>query len=163
MDLNTDLRLKKILEIFRFEHWVRFYYIKDTDGALSIEIPEKVMESLKKDHEILHDMAQIMNNRPIDMQASQENICGFIGSRVDFDCPDPEEIPKILDKKDFKLENYLFNLWVSSHEQLLDDEPLYYTQWDEKYNEWRKSDQVQSYVNDLTKSSPVQKGSRNLQ
>ncbi|WP_029897428.1 hypothetical protein [Desulfohalovibrio reitneri] len=145
-----------VLEIMRFEHWVRFYYVKERDEKLFIEVPDEKVEDIRSRRQEFAELVDMVNNEEIDQQKSQENLCSFIASRLDGRKYKEGMVEQVMNSNTFKLESYLFGLWNQTHEALLDDEPVDFDEWERMYKEWRKSEEVANYVSKLvmTKGAP---------
>ena len=61
-------------------------------------------------------------------------------------------MPSLLDSKIFKIENYLFNVWLKGHESLLDAEKKPFSAWSGMFAEWLQTDEVKKYRKELEKS-----------
>jgi thiaminase len=79
----------------------------------------------------------------------------------------PYLVPKVFDSKHFKLEMYLFNVWLKAYEEGFDSEPdKGFEEWRELYASWRAADEVKKYVQELESSaapSVGDPGSRTIQ
>ncbi len=63
-------------------------------------------------------------------------------------------MPKMFDSKEFKLEMYVFNLWMKGHADYLDTATLDFSEWLEMYSEWKKMDEVKAYLKKLYTNPP---------
>jgi hypothetical protein len=150
----------EVSEIVQFEHWLRFYFIAEReDGKLFMLIPDENMASIKEKYPKLAPLAEMIQGVEMDQQASMENLCAFISSRLDGQKYAEGTIERVFDNKAFKIENYLFNLWAQSHEGLLDEEFQDFDRWRELYTAWKHSDEVQHYLQNLVLSPAADQGS----
>lgn len=157
--INMTEANEDVLRVFMFESWVRFYYAVEESGEVYIRIPEETLIGLKVQFPRLSELAENLNNEVITPELSQQNVCTFVSLRYDGTKYAQGVIPNVLDSKQFKIEMYVFNLWISGHEQLLDEEPAGFQQWLDMYSEWKKMEEVQEYLEKLTKANTPTQGS----
>ena len=144
--------VKDALEIFQFDQWLRFYFVKDKDGELWIEVPEDVMAGIKEKQPALYNFADLVNNAITTYQRSQENVCSYVAARLDGQKYEATVLPQVFDNATFKVEMYMFNVWMNMHEQYLEEEYMDYEGWMEMYEGWNSMDEVQEYRNKLVES-----------
>jgi len=137
--------IKDTVEIFQFDQWMRFYFVKEDGETLRIEIPEDVLEQVKTAFPGLHGLADLCNNGVIDYRRSQENVCAYVAARLEGDKYDATVMPQVFDNAAFKIEMYIFNVWLKMHESHLDEEYLDFGQWLEMYEGWNSLDEVKQY------------------
>jgi len=137
--------VRDTVEIFQFDQWMRFYFVKEEGESLKIEIPEKVMEQVKADFPALYRLADLNNHGVIDYQRSQENVCSYVASHLEGSKYDASILPQVFDNASFKIEMYIFNVWLKMHEPHLDEEYLDFGQWMEMYEGWNSLDEVKKY------------------
>lgn len=148
--------------VLRFEHWLRFYHLKDKDGKLVYEVPEAVVDDVREKHPNLLSLLDILNNEETDQERSTTTVCAFMAARLDGQAHPEGVMGKVFDSPTFKIEMYLFSLWNQSHEGLLDQEERGFDEWERLYAEWRESEKVKAYEAKLV-LSPGQKGSPKTQ
>ncbi|WP_421903291.1 hypothetical protein [Maridesulfovibrio sp.] len=141
--------VEDISEVFMFDHWMRFYFIFEEGKKLSVKVPEEVCTQIDKEYPNLKGLLDLMNNEEIDQQKSMNTVCSFIGARFDGTKYSSKIVPKVFDSKDFKMEMYLFNLWIKGHESYLESEVMTFKDWQELYDGWREQDEVKNYVERL--------------
>jgi len=141
--------VEDISEVFMFDHWMRFYFIFEEGKKLMVKVPEEVCSQIDKAYPGLKGLLDLMNNDEIDQQKSMNTVCSFIGSRFDGTKYSDKIVPKVFDSKDFKMEMYLFNLWIKGHESYLESEVMTFDDWKELYAGWREQDEVKNYVERL--------------
>ncbi|WP_320174343.1 hypothetical protein [Maridesulfovibrio sp.] len=141
--------VEDISEVFMFDHWVRFYFIFEEGKKLTVKVPEEVCTQIDKEFPKLKGLLDLMNNEEIDQQKSMNTVCSFIGARFDGTKYNSKIVPKVFDSKDFKMEMYLFNLWIKGHESYLESEVMAFHDWQELYAGWREQDEVKNYVERL--------------
>jgi len=144
--------VKDALEIFQFDQWLRFYFVKEKNGELWIEIPGDILAGLKEKNPSLHSFADLVNNAVTDYQRSQENVCSFVAARLDGQKYEATVLPQVFDNATFKVEMYMFNVWLKMHEAHLDEEYMDFDGWMEMFDGWNSMDEVREYRAKLVKS-----------
>jgi len=144
--------VKDTLEIFQFDQWLRFYFVVGEDDALRIEIPDEVMEYIEKEYPGLHRLADTVNNAPTTYQRAQENVCAYVAALLDGQRYESTILPQVFDNAGFKIEMYVFNVWLKMHEAHLDEEYLPFGEWLEMYEGWNSLDEVKEYRQKLLQS-----------
>lgn len=160
--VNMTEATNDVLRVFMFESWVRFYYASEEGNDVYIRIPEQTLIKLKVEFPRLAELAESLNNEVITPELSQQNVCAFVSTRYDGSKYAQGVIPNVLDSKSFKIEMYVFNLWMSGHEQLLDENPSGFQEWLDMYAQWKKLDEVQDYLSRLTKANDTAPGSDSI-
>ncbi len=150
--------VKDATQVLRFEHWLRFYYLKDKDGKLVYEIPEEMQTRVREQHPNLQGLVDVLHNEETDQERSTTTVCAFVAARLDGQAHPEGVMAAVFDSPAFKIEMYLFSLWNQSHEGLLDQEERDFSEWERLFAEWRQSEQVKAYEAKLV-LSPGQKGS----
>ncbi len=117
-----------------------------------IEIPEDVLNQIHEDHPELHRLADLVNNAVTDYKRSQENVCAYVGARLDGQKYESTVLPQVFDNSTFKVEMYIFNVWLKMHEQHLDEEYMNFNGWLEMYDGWNSLDEVKEYRAKLVES-----------
>ena len=145
-----------VSEIVRFEQWLRFYYVVEEGETLKLAVPEEVLEALRKDHAFLVPLAEMLNNGEITPELSQTTVCNFVGARLDGNKYALGVCDNIFDAAAYKIESYVFNLWLKGHEAYLDERAHTFAEWEEMYSEWRKLEEVRDYVAKLTQGSSAE-------
>ncbi len=146
MDSNIENAAKDIAEIFSFEHWVRFYFAVENDDQIYIEIPEDIIASIATKHPSLAQLATDMNNKPTDYQSSQQNVCAFVFQALEGKTYRYDTITDAFDNEDFKIDMYVFSLWIKGHENYLDEKQLDFDDWQFHFEQWKKMEEVQNYI-----------------
>ncbi|MBU1229434.1 MAG: hypothetical protein KKA55_05720 [Proteobacteria bacterium] len=134
-----------IAQVFMFEQWLRHNYLVEKDGKLFVEIPEADLAEIHGRHEGLGGLADMLNREEISYEKCQDTVCTFVGARFDGSKYGPEVIARTLDSKAFKIEMYVFGVWLKGHESYLDAERLPFADWLEMYDGWKSLDQVKEY------------------
>lgn len=151
MSTQIQNAVADVAEVMQFENWLRFYFVKAEEGeAVRIEIPEEVIEDLKKNQDHLSGLAINYNGELVDYQKSCTDTCAHVAMLYDGTKYPSGTVTNIWDTKELKLEMYLFGLWMQGHEAQLDEEFLEFTAWQKGFADWKNTDEVQDYLNRLT-------------
>ena len=134
-----------IAQVFMFEQWLRHYFVVEKDGALFIEIPQDDLKEIFEKHENLAGLADMFNHGEITYEKCQTMVCAFVGARFDGSKYGPDVVARTLDSKAFKIEMYVFGVWIKGHESYLDAQKLPFAEWREMYAGWSALDQVKEY------------------
>jgi len=134
-----------IAEVFMFEQWLRHYYVVEKDGKLMLEVPEDDLKAIYEHEEHLAPLLDMLNNTEISYEKCQTTVCAFVGARYDGSKYGPEVIAKAMDSKAFKVELYVFGVWLKGHEAYLDERKMPFAEWREMYTGWNSLDQVKEY------------------
>lgn len=151
MDMNPVVR--DVAEVFQFEHWIRFYFLEEREGGkLFVNIPEEVVAIVNERHPHLAGLVPLLNQAEIDYAKSMTTVSEYVAARLDGEKYEVNAVSAVLDGKAFKVEMYLFNLWLKGHEEMLDETVYGFDGWSEMYGEWKDQDEVKAYVLKLHKS-----------
>ncbi|XPV75860.1 MAG: hypothetical protein ACNI27_14650 [Desulfovibrio sp.] len=153
-EILFDSASKEVLKVMIFETWLRFYFIKQDGEELRIEIPEDVIEQIKKETPEHLGLAELMNNDTIDFEKSQATVCAHINAHLDGQKYETGMVMGVFDSKQFKIDHYLFTVWLKRHEQIFDEEMHSFPDWVESYYGWREMPEVQNYHKQLMETSP---------
>ncbi|WP_052507399.1 hypothetical protein [Desulfonatronovibrio magnus] len=143
MSDQTLEALKDISEVFKFELWLRFYFIQENDGKIMLKIEDQVLQKMKDEYEHLAGLAEQLNNTELSPAECQKAIVDHVFKQFDGKKYEMGYVPKILDMAPFKAEIQLFNTWAHLHEDQLDKNLLSFTKWNELYDEWKRSENAQ--------------------
>lgn len=149
--LSLKAAIKDTVRIFQFDNWVRFYYIKSEGEQMSVEIPADVLQRVEKEYPDLHKLADTMCGS-IDYQKSHDIVCAHVAAHLDGSKYDSSVMPKVFDAPQFKIEMYVFNMWMKMHEPYLDEKTMFFSDWEEMWEEWNKLDEVREYRDKLVQS-----------
>ena len=144
--------IKDALEVFQFDQWLRFYFVVEKDGQLWVEVPGDVMKKIEEEHPLMHRFADLVNNAVTDYKRSQDNVCSHIASRLDGQKYEGTVLPQVFDNSTFKVEMYIFNVWLKMHESHLDEKYMDFNGWLEMYEGWNSLDEVKEYRAKLVES-----------
>ena len=150
--VSVKSAVKDALEIFQFDQWLRFYYVVQQGEELRVQVPADVMADIKESHPPLYRFAELVNDAPTDYKRSQENVCSYVAARLDGQKYESTVLPQVFDDATFKVEMYVFNVWMKMHEAHLDEEPVDFSGWLEMYEGWNSMDEVAEYRQKLLSS-----------
>lgn len=145
-DLRHDKAVEDVLDVLMFEQWMRHYYAVERDGRLFLEIPSEVMDHVRAEYPQLFGLAEQLSGGEISYQRCQEAVCTFVAGNLDGAKYAAEVIGSVFDSRRFKIEQYLFNLWLKGHESYLDAAVRPFAEWREMYANWKKMDEVKDYI-----------------
>ncbi|MGL1862766.1 MAG: hypothetical protein OCC46_09630 [Pseudodesulfovibrio sp.] len=137
--------VKDAIEIFQFDQWLRFYFVTKKDDKLWVEIPDDALAKIKENHIEMFRFADMVNNAETDYQIAQDNVCSHVAARLDGQKYESLVLPQVFDNATFKIEMYIFNVWLKMHEPHLDEEYMDFAGWLEMYEGWNSMDEVKEY------------------
>ncbi len=143
--VSVKSAVKDAIEIFQFDQWLRFYFVKQDGEELRIEVPDEVMNQIKEDHPALYRLADLVNDAVTDYKRAQENVCAYVGARLDGQKYEATVLPQVFDSPAFKIEMYIFNIWLKMHEPHLDEDYMNFAGWLEMYDGWNSMEEVKQY------------------
>lgn len=149
MSTPFDQALRSIVEIFQFEHWLRFYFIVEEEIGLVMRLPDKAMTQINKAHAHLAELAQSLNNKPMSPEISQNAIGEFILKTIEGIHADQNLVPSVLNSRKFQAELHLFNLWIDANESQLESSFLDFSTWMQIYGTWKTSDKAKQFYASL--------------
>ena len=157
---NFKQALKEITDISKFEMWLRFYFTKEADDGLILKIPQEVMQDLEQSYEILARLARKMDGQSLTPEKSREIVINHISSEMDGIRYNSQLIPSVLNSPSYEVELSLFHMWVSAHEDQLDDQVFTFEQWMQFYEAWKRTEQGQQMIERLHGTSGEQTTTR---
>ncbi len=137
-----------ILETVMFENWLRFYFISEDqaqDGALFLAVPEQGMARIGELYPNLLPLAELLNDKELTFEASRTAICTYVVTEVDGKSIAQNMSDTVFDSTTFQVELQLFNTWVQSHEDQLDESFLEFGAWKNFFSQWRATDEVKEF------------------
>lgn len=152
-----DKAIDEITDVFKFDFWMRFYFIFEENNKLYLKVPDEVHKKVEENNPEFLGLVDLLNKEEIDQKKSTETVCAFIGARYDGTKFNTKIVPKVFDSKEFKLKMYLFNLWIKGHESYLESEVLSFQEWQELYKGWVGQEEVQKYIAKLKDSKELDK------
>jgi len=141
--------LKETTDINKFEMWLRFYFTKETEDGLMLEIPQEVTQDLNQSYPILARLAEKMNGQPLTPEKSREAVINHISSELDGIRYSHQLIPSVLNSPSYEVELSLFHMWVSAHEDELDEQVYSFEQWMQLYEAWKRTEEGQQMIDRL--------------
>ncbi len=135
--------IEEISEVFKFELWLRFYFIVEEQGKLLISLDDQVLARMEQEFGHLASVASSLNKIELNPSVCQKKIVEHLMDEFEGKKYEIGSIPKILDSIAFKTEIQLFNTWAHLHEDHLDKTTLGFKKWIELYNEWKKSESAE--------------------
>ena len=139
--------VRDVAEVFQFEHWIRFYFLEEREeGKLFVNIPEEVVQIIHANHAHLAGLVPLINQSEIDYAKSVATVSEYVASKLDGDKYEANSVGAVLDSKAFKVEMYVFNLWIKGHEEMLDEVVYGFDGWADMYREWKAQDEVKAYI-----------------
>ena len=144
--------LKAIREVMMFENWLRFYFIAEQEGEedkLFIMVPPQAEKNIREQHPNLWAMVEQLNNKEITPATSREAVVTFVSSELEGSAFKAGLAGRVFDSSNFHLEMQLFNIWVQSHEEQLDQTFADFATWCGMFETWRSSDKVKEYIEEM--------------
>jgi hypothetical protein len=166
-----------VVEAMMFESWLRFYFVEEDapaegaaegsqaggDKVLFVRLPAEEAERIRAEHDQLWRLAEAMSDGPVDYATSLTRICSFVSSAYDGIKYPVGTVGEVFNSRDFQLEVYLFNLWLSGHEHVFEAERLSFADWRRIFAEWKSSPEVQRYLAAATANESGAGGSEAIQ
>jgi hypothetical protein len=146
---NFKQALKETTDISKFEMWLRFYFTKEGEEGLTLEIPQEIAQDLEQSYGILARLAEKMNGQPLTPEKSRETVISHISSELDGVRYSPQLIPSVLNSPSYEVELSLFHMWVSAHEDELEEQVYTFEQWMQFYEAWKRTEQGQQMIDRL--------------
>ncbi|GFH62909.1 MAG: conserved hypothetical protein [Candidatus Desulfovibrio kirbyi] len=137
-----------ILEAVMFENWLRFYFIAEgpdmresADGhsSLVLRVSDKGMERIRADYSHLLPLAESLNGKDLDFEASRTAVCLFVTDHLDGTVMPKDSAAQVLASALFQDRLQLFNTWVQAHENVLDKTFLDFAAWRQLFAQWAES------------------------
>jgi hypothetical protein len=163
MDNKFKKALKEITDVIKFEMWLRFYFAssgKDS-GSIVLKVPDNIMEHIEKEYDILYELAIELNNKEITPEISQKAVIDFILRKLEGKKFAPSMVPSVLNSKSFEVEVSVFHLWVSAHEDQLDEKIFDFKDWMQLFEAWKRTEKGQNVLKTL--HSPAAATSQTMQ
>ncbi len=141
--------VESVLEACMFENWLRFYFISEkvnVDNVLYVSVPEQGMERIKELYPHLYPLAESMNGQEVSFESSQSAVCTFVAVELDGKRIAQNMSEVVFDSSTFQVELQLFNMWVQSHEEQLDQSFVEFGAWRNYFSQWRAMDSVKEWA-----------------
>ncbi|MDR2055256.1 MAG: hypothetical protein LBQ10_05240 [Desulfovibrio sp.] len=161
----------QVLEAVMFENWLRFYFIAQKDGdalgqddgaPLFIAVPDKAMERIREGYAHLLPMAEAVNGQKADFETSRRAVCAFVLEQLDGKTMPRDMAGIVLESATFQAQLQLFNIWVQSHENQLDERFLDFAAWRSLFAKWRQSSEARILAEKLLVSGGMSGQAGNL-
>lgn len=154
MATDFNKAFKKVREVMMFENWLRFYFISEDNAEgeeekLSIVIPEKAQMRIREEYPHLWVLVETLNNKEITPESSREAVIMFVSNELDGSVIKVGMGPRVFDSSNFQFEMHLFNTWVQMHEEQLDKGFVEFGKFCELFDEWKKTDKVKAYIEEV--------------
>lgn len=146
-DVNAAVR--DIFRVLAAEHWARFYFAEDRDGAVFLAVPEDRLLAVEKTQPLLAEFLREINGKPTDYETSRRCVGEFVFRNFEVSRYASGILAQAFDSDAFKIETRLFSMWLSSHEGILDQRRRDLEEWFEYYEGWRGSEQVRRFAASL--------------
>lgn len=141
--------LNDMSKVFHFEFWLRYYFIEERDGALFIELTDEQLKQMQLQFPDFWELAETVKGRPLSPELSQQAVVEFLQVNFEGKKYPANTVLKVLDSKDFSVEMYLFDTWVSLHEEQLMQKIYGFDYWMHVYGEWKTTEKAQQLVQSL--------------
>ncbi len=154
MSVNNEMMqnaMQDISEMMQFENWLRFYFVREEDDKLYVRIPDEAIARIEEEYPAYIGLVETLNNSPIDYDTSMSTLCKQVVKVFEGDKYPHGISGDVFDSKDFQTEMHLFNIWVQSHEDQLDQAFMEFSKWREIFTEWKQDERVKEYQDKLRK------------
>ncbi|GAB6888372.1 hypothetical protein JCM13304A_18710 [Desulfothermus okinawensis JCM 13304] len=150
-DNKYKYALKEITDVIKFEMWLRFYFASQGSdpNTVILKVPEEVMEHIEQEYDILFELAKELNNKKITPETSQKAVTNFILRKLEGKKFPPAMVPSVLNSKSFEIEVSVFHLWVSAHEDQLDEKVFDFKEWMQLFEAWKRTEKGQNVLSTL--------------
>jgi len=159
---NSSLSVEQVAQVFQFEHWLRFYFIKENqDKSLVFDFDQDFLQDLGERYGKLAELARELNGKKLTPKLSQEIIVKFLQKHL-AEKTNRDVISPLLDSKSFLREMQLFHLWVSLLENELEKQVLPFETWLGNFQKWKQTDQAKQILCSLKVNSDSNLGSKKI-
>lgn len=138
---NENQVLSDVSRVFRFEHWLRFYFVREQGEDVVLELTPVQLEKIHAEYHELGELAERMVDEKLSPELCRAFIVDFLRDRYDGKKYPMGMVPQVLDQPDFQMDLALFNVWASLHETQLEEGIVGFDKWDDFFREWKESDQ----------------------
>ena len=143
--MSIERAVQEICAIMRFENWLRFYFLKEEGPILFVRIPDKAVERITEDYPQYLGLVEELNNKEINYERSVSTVCQFVVRAIDAGPYPSGTAENAFDSDEFKMEMQLFTAWQQAHESQLDEGFMDFGTWEELFEAWKGSDEVQAF------------------
>lgn len=156
MAISLDA-LHEVTRVFHFEYWLRFYFIEERDGSLYIHLTPEQTQQLQATYPDFWDLVERVQGEALSPEVSQRCVVEFLQVNFEGQKYSGATVLQILDSKEFSAEMYLFDTWVTVHEEQLSQKIYGFDYWMHVYAEWKNSDRTQQLRQSLLTGSQAEK------
>ncbi len=149
--------LKEICDVIKFEMWLRFYFAREAEGSVELEVPDDIMEHISKNYGLLYELARDLNHMEITPELSQKRVINFILTKLEGKRITPHLIPGVLNSKSFEIEVSVFHLWVKANEEELEEKVYDFKDWMQLFEAWKRTKKGQELLSTLHSSPSARK------
>lgn len=142
--------LKDTTDICKFEHWLRFYFLKEQGDQLRLVIPEENLIYLQKEYEPFSGLAKELNHQFLTPELSQKTLIEYISRTLDGPVYDHTLINSVLNSKSFEAEMSAFHIWTEVHADQLEEKTMDFKEWMQLFEAWKRTEKGQSLLQGLT-------------
>ncbi|MCF8106048.1 MAG: hypothetical protein K9K64_11230 [Desulfohalobiaceae bacterium] len=142
--------LKDVTDICKFEHWLRFYYLKEQGDQLLVSIPEEDLAYFEKEYERFAGLAKKINHQFMTPEISQKTLIEFISTTLDGPVYDHSLINSVLNSKSFEAEITAFHIWSDVHADQLEGKVMDFKDWMQLFEAWKRTEKGQNLLRGLT-------------
>lgn len=141
--------LDDMAKVFYFEFWLRYYFIEEREGQLYIALDDVQTKQMQTQFPDFWELTERVQAQPLSPEFSQRAVVEFLQLNFDGHKFPANTVTKILDSKDFSFEMYLFDTWVTLHEEQLMQKIFGFDYWMHVYGEWKKTETAQQLLQSL--------------
>jgi len=141
--------LKDLTDVCKFEHWLRFYFVREDDDDLKLDIPDSTLETIKQNYGDLAGLAEKLNHITITPEISQQTMIQHISETLDNQKHSSAIVPSVLNSKSFEKEMTAFHIWVNAHEDQLEKEVYGFRDWMQMFEAWKRTEKGQEMMQQL--------------
>lgn len=141
--------LKDITDICKFEHWLRFYFLQESEQQLQLVIPDEALNHINESYERLSGLAHAMNHQFLTPEISQKMMIEYIGKTLDGPVYDHTLVNSVLNSKSFEAEITAFHIWSDAHADQLEHEVKDFQEWMQLFEAWKRTEKGQNLLQSL--------------
>ena len=147
--------------VFHFEFWLRYYFIEERDGKLFIALTDEQQKQMQAQFADYWELVERVKDQPLSPELSQQSVVEFLQLNLEGKKFPANTVIKVLDSKEFSTEMYLFDTWVSLHEEQLMQKIYGFDYWMHAYGEWKESDRAKQLAQSLQVQMKGERGTMN--
>ena len=147
--------------VFHFEFWLRYYFIEERDGKLFIALTDEQQKQMQAQFADYWELVERVKDQPLSPELSQQSVVEFLQLNLEGKKFPANTVIKVLDSKEFSTEMYLFDTWVSLHEEQLMQKIYGFDYWMLAYGEWKESERAKQLAQSLQVQLKSERGTMN--